>query len=123
MAAVAKRRAVAFILLVAAVSVLADQLISRGLFGNAGSLAYMWCPALAAIIASAITRRSLKEIGWLPRFKWSGLAWLTGLGTVPKSTFLERARMTLHLSAAQPNWLVILTAFGFIAVPLLLPSM
>lgn len=138
MVAVAKRRSVAFILLVGVISVLADQLISRGLFGNAGSLAYMWCPALAAIIASAITRRSLKEVGWWPGFKWSGIAWLipigcgfftygsvwlTGLGTVPKSTFLERGRMTLHMSAAQPNWLVILTAFAFITVPLLLPSM
>lgn len=134
----AKGRAITFTILVMAISVAADRLISRGLFGPAGSIVYMWCPAVAALLASVITRRSLKDIGWRPRLKWIplgwvipiaygftayGLVWLSGLGAVPKSTFLERARPTLNMSATQPNWLVIVAAFGFITVPLLLPSL
>lgn len=134
----AKGRSITFIFLVAAISIVVDKLISRGLFGHAGSLAYMWCPALAAIAASIVTRRSFKQIGWRPRFKWIalgwlipigygfityGAVWLTRLGDFPKSTFPERARMILNMSATQPDWIVIVAAFGYITVALLPPSL
>ncbi len=134
----AKARVASFVVLVTAISAIANHYISRGVFGHAGSLAYMWCPALAAIVASIVTRRPFKAIGWRPHFKWMGLAWLipivcgflvygtvwlTGMAAVPRNTFLERARLNLKLSATQPDWLVIVAAFFFITVPLLLPSM
>ncbi len=134
----AKSRSILFVVLVAVISIAVDQLVARGVFGGAGSLAYMWCPALSALVASVISRRSLKEIGWRPRLKWLalgwvipvacafvayGLVWLTGLGGVPRARFLERARIVLNMQASRPDWLVIVAAFGFITLWLLLPSM
>jgi membrane protease YdiL (CAAX protease family) len=98
----------------------------------------MWSPALAALVASILTRRSLKAIGWRPwPLKWLAagwlfpilyafpayaLVWVSGLGSVPNPTFLERARLTLNMPD-QPNWLVIVSAFGFITILNLLPGM
>lgn len=48
--------------------------------------------------------------------------WLAGLGSVPNPTFLSRAQLTLNM-AHRPDWLVIVAAFGFITVCLLLLSM
>jgi membrane protease YdiL (CAAX protease family) len=98
----------------------------------------MWTPGLAAILTSLILRRSLKEMGWSLRpVKWLAFSWLmpilygflayvplwlTGLGSVPNPTFLERARLTLNLSTG-PDFTVILAAFGYITLVNLLPSM
>lgn len=132
-----KRRVITFLIVTAILSTVAAILDRRGLFGHAGSLAYMWCPGLAAIISTFVTRRSFKAIGWTTRLKWLalgwlipvvyasisyGLVWMTGLGGVPSSTFLERARITLNLPT-RPDWMVIAAAFGFISVLLLPPSM
>ena len=105
--------------------------------GGAAGLVMMWTPALAAIVASLVGRRPFRAIGWKPwPLKWLALGWVlpmlyafpayllvwaTGLGAVPSPTFLERARLTLGMPA-QPNWLVIIAAFGFIAIVNLLPA-
>jgi len=102
------------------------------------SMAAMWGPAVAAIIASLLRRRSLKEIGWkVGRMKWLvagwvipvavsfaayGLIWIAGLGTVPNPTFLQRARFTLGMPS-QSNGLVIVAAFVYISILGLLPGM
>jgi len=107
-------------------------------FFHLGSMAAMWGPAVAAIIASLLRKRSLKEIGWkVGRMKWLvagwvipvavsfaayGLIWMTGLGTVPNPTFLQRARFTLGMTS-QSNGLVIVAAFVYISILGLLPGM
>jgi membrane protease YdiL (CAAX protease family) len=101
-------------------------------------LGVMWGPAVAAIIASVLRRRSLKEIGWkagptkwlvagwiIPvavSFAAYGLIWMTGLGTLPNPTFLQRARFTLGM-ASQSNGVVIVAAFVYISILGLLPGM
>ena len=102
------------------------------------SLLIMWSPGLAAIAASLLTRRSFGQIGWrLGPVRWLvagwlipivyaapayALVWVTGLGAVPSSTFLERARLTLGMPT-EGNGMVIAAAFGYITVVNLLPSM
>lgn len=132
-----KTRVLVFLVLTIVLTVAVTILDRRGLFGHAGSFAAMWTPGIAALIASILTRRSLFAIGWRPRFKWLaiawlipvaygfvayGLVWLTGLGAVPNPTFLERARIIMNMPA-QPNWIVIVSAFFFITIYLLIPSM
>lgn len=132
-----KSRVITFLIVITILSATAAVLDRRGLFGHAGSLAYMWCPGLAAIISTFITARSFKAIGWTTRPKWLaigwlipvvyaslsyGLVWITGLGGVPSSTFLQRARITLNMPG-RPDWMVIAASFAFISVALLPPSM
>ena len=104
---------------------------------RAASFAIMCSPALAAIAASLLTRRSLLAIGWKPwPLKWLGLGWLfpllyafpayaliwaTGLGGVPKPTFFERGRVVLGMPT-EPEWQVVVAAFFFITVLNLLPA-
>jgi len=127
----AQRNVVLFLAFVAAFSAAAS-------FLRASPFIAMWGPAVAALVASAVTGRSLKEIGWRPgRPRWLaagwlipvlvgfaayGLVWLTGLGAVPSPTFLERARLTLGMSA-QSDALVIVSAFAYITILGLLPGM
>jgi membrane protease YdiL (CAAX protease family) len=101
-------------------------------------LAMMWSPALAALTTSLLTRRSLKQMGWgLGPLKWLAIAWIlpiayglfayaplwiSGLGSIPNPTFLERARLTLNMGSGS-NTMVILSAFGFITLVNLIPSM
>jgi membrane protease YdiL (CAAX protease family) len=125
------RRVVLFLILVFAFSAVTFAF-------KLGPFATMWGPAVAALVTSLLTRRKLREIGWKPwPVKWLaagwaipvvvsfaayGTVWLTGLGAVPNPTFLERARITLGMPAAQ-NWLLILAAFGYITILALLPNM
>jgi membrane protease YdiL (CAAX protease family) len=107
-------------------------------FFHVAALAVMWGPGVAAIVASLLRGRSLKEIGWkVPRIKWLvagwlipvtvsfasyGLIWIAGLGTVPNPTFLQRARFTLGMPS-QSNGVVIVAAFSYISILGLLPGM
>ena len=126
-----------FLLFTAIITGVVIHLNAHGSFGKAGSLAMMWCPAVAALGASLVTRRSLKEVGWRPQPKWIAIGWLlpigyaflayggvwlARIGSVPNPTFLSRARLTLNM-AHSPDRLVIIAAFGFITVCLLPPSM
>ena len=102
------------------------------------SLIMMWTPALAAILVSVITKRRLHEIGWALRpVKWLAVGWLlpisyaalayvplwiTGLGSVPNPTFLERARLTLNMPDSS-DISVIIAALGFITAVNLLPGL
>ena len=132
-----KNRVVVFLITVTILSAIASTLDARGLFGHAGSLAYMWCPGLAAIITSVVTRRSLKAIGWISKPKWLGIGWLlpiafgfiayglvwiAGLGGVPKDSFIEHGGLTVGLPG-KPAWEIIVVAFGYISVLMLPPSM
>ena len=125
------RRVVLFLILVFAFAALTFAF-------KLGPLATMWGPAIAALITSLLTRRSLREIGWKPwPLKWLAAGWgipvmvsfaayatvwLTGLGAVPNPTFLERGRITMGMPGG-PNWLFILAAFGYITILGLLPNM
>lgn len=135
---IAKYRVIVYIATLIAFTILANRVAMR--IGNSplSSLVIMWSPGLAAIIASIITRRSLKEIGWRPwPVKWLAagwilpilyalpaysLIWIIGLGSVPNPVFLERARLTLGMGS-ESDWLVIFAAFGYITIFNLLPTM
>ena len=135
---VAKRRLIFYLALLCVLTVAANFMAARAGSSLVSSLLIMWSPALAALVASILTRRSLKKIGWRPwPVKWLAagwvfpilyafpayaLVWVTGLGSVPNPTFLERARLTLNMPT-EPNWLVIVAAFGFISIVNLLPAM
>ena len=135
---VAKRRFILYIALLFVFTVAANLVAARAGGLPASSFFIMCSPALAAIVASILTRRSLKAIGWRPwPVKWLAvgwvlpilyafpayaLVWITGLGSVPNSTFLERARLILDMPT-EPNWIVIVAAFGFISIVNLLPAM
>jgi uncharacterized protein len=135
---VAKRRFILYLALLLVFTVGVNFVAASAGSSPAASLLIMWSPALAAIVASILTRRSLKKIGWRPwpvrwlaagwvfpilyAFPAYALVWAAGLGRVPNPTFLERARLTLNMPAG-PNWLVIVAAFGFISVVNLLPAM
>ena len=133
----ARQRVIAYIAFVAAFALAAHYAapkVGRG----AAAFVVMWTPALAALAASVLTRRSLGAIGWrLWPIKWLAagwiipslyafpayaLVWLAGLGSVPSPTFLERARFTLGMPS-EANWLVIVSAFGYISLLNLLPNM
>ena len=135
---VAKCRVIFYIALLIAFTVAANLVAAHAGNSIVSTLSVMWSPALAAIVAGILTRRSLKEIGWRPwPVKWLvagwvfpilyafpayALVWVAGLGSVPNPTFLERARFTLNMPT-EPNWLVILAAFGFISIVNLIPAM
>src|SRR5690242_18373397 len=71
-----KIRITVFLVAVTVLTILVSTLDGRGVFGHAGSLMYMWCPALAAILASVITARSFRAIGWTTKLRWLPLGWL-----------------------------------------------
>ena len=132
-----RQRVITYIAFVAAFA-LAAHYASPKAGGGASAFVVMWTPALAALAASVLTRRSLGAIGWRPwPVKWLAagwiipslyafpaysLVWLAGLGSVPSPTFLERARFTLGMPS-EANWLVIVSAFGYIALVNLPPNM
>lgn len=133
-----QNRVLVFLVLVTILTVVVQILSSRGVTGGLGSLVFMWCPALAALLASLITRRSLKGIGWRPKLKWIalgwllpvlysffayGLVWAMGLGGFPNPRFLERAPMAMNLAPGHSQSYIIVTAFFFISIYLLIPSM
>ena len=132
-----RQRVITYMAFVAAFA-LAAHYASPKAGGGASAFVVMWTPALAALAASVLTRRSLGAIGWRPwPVKWLaagwiipslyafpayGFVWLSGLGSVPSPTFLERARFTLGMPS-EANWLVIVSAFGYIALVNLPPNM
>jgi len=131
-------RVIYFLVFLLAFTYAAFLLTSRMGGTPVASLLIMWTPALAAILASFLTRRSFKEMGWgLRPVKWLAVGWvipilygcmayiplwLTRLGGVPNPTFLERARLTLNMPTGA-DVLVIFSAFGFISIVNLLPAM
>jgi len=135
----APRWRVAIYLLLLFFTTLGAHYLGNWLTGpSVGALLMMTSPALAALLTSLITHRSLKEIGWcVTSLKWLGvgwvlpilyalpayaLLWLTGLGGVPSPTFLERARFTLNMPDAA-DAPVIVAAFFYITLVNLLPAM
>jgi len=133
-----QRRVLAYIAALLVFTFIANVLAAKLAGSPMASLLIMWSPALAALVASILTRRSLKDIGWKPwPVKWLAmgwllpllyalpayaLVWLTGLGGIPNPTFLERARLTLNMPEGSDG-LVIIAAFGFITVVNLIPGM
>ncbi|TBW30234.1 CPBP family intramembrane glutamic endopeptidase [Gramella sp. KN1008] len=114
-------------------------LLSRiiSLPGNWNMFLVMWIPGLAALLTMLFTALPLRSVGWRFNFKWMaigwllpvsygaityGIIWLTGLGGVPKETFLERARFTMGMSS-ENDLLIIISAFFFISLVNLLPNM
>ncbi|MBE0669930.1 MAG: CPBP family intramembrane metalloprotease [Anaerolineales bacterium] len=131
-------RVTIYLVLLLLATIIANLLASRLADSPLAALILMTSPALAALLTSLITRRSMKDIGWrVTPLKWLGLGWilpifyalpayaliwLTGLGGVPNLTFLERARFTLNMPDA-PNNLLIIAAFFYITLVNLIPSM
>lgn len=131
-------RVAIYLVLLVLTTLVANLLATRLSDSPVAALILMTSPALAAILASLLTRCHLKEIGWrVTPVKWLGLGWLlpilyaipayallwlTGLGGVPNPTFLERARLTLNMPD-MPNGLLIAAAFFYITIINLIPSM
>ncbi len=83
-------------------------IIRAGTLGGGGGwwvMGLMWCPAAAAILASLLVKRPLRQIGW--RWSWRyaayayaipiayaavayGATWALGLGDFPDGAFLAR---------------------------------
>jgi len=128
-----------FLVLVALFTAAVQVLNSRHLVGDIGSLVYMWCPGVAAVIASVVTRRPFRAIGWSVRpVRWIlagwavpivcgvvayGGVWLAGIGGAPSPRFLERATITLGLAPGHAPAFIIAAAFAFISLYLVIPSM
>ena len=135
---ISKQRVVYYVVSLFVLTLVAYYVSSAFSDSPEASLLIMWSPALAAIFASMLTRRSLKAIGWDPRpVKWLAagwilpmlyaipayaLVWFLGLGDIPNPTFLERARLTLNMQASA-NVSVIVAAFFFITLVNLIPAM
>jgi membrane protease YdiL (CAAX protease family) len=133
-----KHHVAVFLALLVVATVVANRVAAQAGHSTLASLLIMWSPGLAALAASALTRRPLGAIGWRPwpvrwlalgwalpllyAFPAYALVWATGLGGVPNPTFLQRARLTLGMPSG-PDWLVIVSAFGYITVVNLLPAM
>ena len=134
---VGKNRVVVFLILLVATTLAVNFAAPR--LGNSPAMAFLFMgtPAIAAIIASIVTRRSFREIGWKPwPVKWLGLGWLlpiliafpaygliwlTGIARVPNPLFFEHGRPTVGMMGG-PDWLFVLAAFGFITIVNLLPN-
>ncbi len=100
------------------------QIISAGTLESSGGLyvlLLMWTPGLAGIVTQLFFERSLKGMGWKPgKIKYLGLAyvlpllyclvvygltWITGLGGVPATSFVE------SLSSGNPGTSTITAIF------------
>lgn len=105
--------------------------------GNWNMLLIMWSPGLAALLTMGFTGLHIKSAGWRFNLKWMavgwllpvsygavtyGIVWLSGLGGVPKDTFLERSRFTLGMTS-ENDLLIIIAAFFFITLVNLIPNM
>jgi len=91
----------------------------------------MWCPALAGLLTTLLTKRSFREFGWRlgkPRYLLAGwwipmayswpaylLVWASGLGGFPKEQAVEKLRSLLHLGS-EPAWIVLLVTYVVVAV-------
>jgi membrane protease YdiL (CAAX protease family) len=127
--AIAKRRALTYLVLVILFSAVAYYFVFRFGLGKA-VLFMMWCPALAAFATSLITGRKLREIGWKPgKMKYLLVGWLvpiayatvayvavwiTGIGGIPNPDYMQRIAVRFHMQG-QSNALLALAAFVVIA--------
>jgi CAAX protease family protein len=91
----------------------------------------MWCPALAGLLTSWLTKRSFREFGWRlgkPRYLLAGwwipmayswpaylVVWASGLGGFPKEQAVEKIRSFLHM-ASEPAWIVVLVIYLLVAI-------
>jgi CAAX protease family protein len=138
----AQQRSLIFLAVVMVFSTVMETLMirrgsDRRMFGAPLVFWLMWCPAFAAVVAAIVTRKRWREFGWrLPKISYLlagwlvpigyatlayGTVWITGLGGVPKPTFLERAAFTLGMQG-KPHWLIIMAAFVYIATSVTLFS-
>lgn len=136
MAQTFQRRIIIYLILLIVLTGLVSVLNRYVEAGNLFSAFIMWTPGITALLASILTKRSIKLVGWKFSFKWSviawlfpivygliayGSVWLFGLGDVPNPTFLERARFTLGMSSASDS-LIIISAFFYITIVNLIPA-
>lgn len=96
--------------------------------GLKASLVYglMWCPAIAGLLTTLLTKRSFREFGWrlgkakyllaawlIPMaYSWPAyvLVWATGLGGFPNWQALEQVRGLLHMPST-PTWLLLIVVY------------
>lgn len=130
----AKMRILAFIIILACLMVTSRFLPENS---NLTMLYIMWMPGIAALLTSLITWKSLKLVGWRPKWKWLGIGWLLpvvygsiafgiiwalGLGGIPKDSFIENGKLTMGMTS-NSEVLIIIAAFFFISILNLLPNM
>lgn len=82
----------------------------------------MWCPGIAGLIVTWLTKRPFREFGWRlgrPKYLLAGWSipmvyswpaylavWVTGLGGFPNEQAVERFRSLLHLHST-PTWFLL----------------
>lgn len=127
-----RRRCLLYVIVVFAFSSVCYYLVLSGKGGfGAVVLPLMWCPALAGILTSLMTKKSIKSFGWKPwppKYLGFGyffpllyatpayvIIWATKLGGFPDPEGLERARKIMHLPNASAA-ITTLLMFAFIAM-------
>ena len=81
----------------------------------------MWCPTIAGLVTTLLTKRPFREFGWRlgkPRYLLAGwsipmayslpaylLVWATGLGGFPNERGVAAFRSHLHMGSS-PTWLL-----------------
>lgn len=130
----AKTRILAFVIILACLTVTSRFLPESS---NLTMLFIMWMPGVAALLTSLITWKSLKQVGWKPKWKWMGLGWLLPvvygaiaygiiwglhLGGLPKASFIEHGKLTMGMTTDNEA-LIIIAAFFYITLLNLLPNM
>jgi len=86
----------------------------------------MWCPAIAGLVTTLLTKRPFREFGWRlgkPRYLLAGwsipmayslpaylVVWATGLGGFPNEKGVAAFRSLLHMGST-PTWLLVVVVF------------
>ncbi|MCB0081793.1 MAG: hypothetical protein KDE47_12720, partial [Caldilineaceae bacterium] len=117
MSTVRKKILVYLVLVFAFSSVFYYLMITSGSISGY-TLPLMWCPGVAAVLTQLLFQHNLRGLGWglgKPRYLWVGyglplfyslvvygIVWLTGLGRVDLTVFMQNMRPSVSLPFQSP---------------------
>jgi len=119
-------RVVTYLVLTFAISSIFYILCLRNGMKTVYIFGLMWCPAVAGLLTTLLTKRPFQEFGWRfgkPRYLLAGwsipmayswpaylLVWATGLGGFPKEQAVDKIRALLHM-ASTPTWVLLIAYY------------